>query len=254
MPRNRNLRASLARAVREPAYARRQFHRVSRDLRLRLKHRGDHVAYYRAVMRDTIARGETTAVAVDTTSPRWRKRGRRQFDYLVANGLSPQHRMLDIGCGNLRAGRRFIDYLDAGNYWGIDISPDAIRGAQDVVRIEGLADKTPHLLVVSDLTFDFADDGSFDVVHANSVFSHSPLSVVEECFANIGRILTPTGFFDFTFNRTEGRERSTLGEDYYYRPETLIDAARRHGLHAQFLDDWEALNPIQSKIRVRRVG
>jgi SAM-dependent methyltransferase len=254
MPRNRNLRASMARAIREPAYARRQIHRVSRDLRLRLRHRGDHVAYYRAVMQDTIARGETTAVAVDTSSTKWRKRGRRQFDYLVANGLSPQHRMLDIGCGNLRAGRRFINYLDAGNYWGIDISPDAIAGAQKVVSDEGLAGKQPHLLVVNDLRFDFADDASYDVVHANSVFSHSPLSVVEECFAHVGRVLTPTGFFDFTFNRTDGRERSTLGEDYYYRPETLIDAAHRHGLQAELLDDWEALRPIQSKIRARRGG
>ena len=33
-----------------------------------------------------------------------------QFDYLVEHGLKPGHRMLDIGCGNLRAGWRFIDY------------------------------------------------------------------------------------------------------------------------------------------------
>ena len=221
-------------------------------MRLRLKHRGDHVAYYRAVMQDAIARGETTAVAVDRSSDMWRKRGRRQLNYLVANGLLPQHRMLDIGCGNLRAGRRFINYLDSGNYWGIDISPDAIAGAQDVVRDERLVDKNPHLLVVSDLTFDFADDESFDVVHANSVFSHSPMPVIDECFAHIGRILAPTGFFDFTFNRTESRERSALGEDFYYRTETLLDAAHGHGLQAEFRDDWEALNPVQSKIRLRR--
>jgi SAM-dependent methyltransferase len=254
MPRNRNLRASIARAIREPAYARRQIHRVSRDVRLRLRHRGDHVGYYRAVMQDAIARGETTAVAVDRSSDMWRKRGRRQLNFLVANGLLPRHRMLDIGCGNLRAGRRFISYLEPGNYWGIDISPDSIAGAQEVVRDEGLAGKQPHLRVVSDLTFDFADDESFDVVHANSVFSHSPMPVVDECFAHIGRVLTPAGFFDFTFNRTDGRERSTLGEDFYYRPETLIDAAQRHGLKAEFLDDWEALQPVQSKIRVRRAG
>src|SRR3954447_3263513 len=233
MPRKRNLRASALRALREPAYAQRQLHRISRDLVLRFKHRGDHVSYYRAVMHDAIVRGETTAVAVDRSSARWRRRGRRQFDYLVSQGLMPQQRMLDIGCGNLRAGRRFIAHLDAGNYWGIDISPDSIAGAYEVVRDEGLADKGPHLLVVSDLHFDFAEDEFFDVVHANSVFSHSPLSVVEECFAHIGRILKPTGFFDFTSNRTEGRERNTLGEDYYYRPETLLEAARRHGLKAE---------------------
>src|SRR4051812_6428420 len=111
MPRKRNLRVSSAKALRDPAYARRQLHRVARDLWLQFKHRGDHVSYYRAVMHDAIARGETTAVAVDRSSARWRKRGRRQFDYLVSQGLTPQQRMLDIGCGNLRAGRRFIAHL-----------------------------------------------------------------------------------------------------------------------------------------------
>ena len=38
--------------------------------------------------------------------------------------------MLEIGCGNLRAGRLFIDYLDAGNYYGIDISPDILLAAR----------------------------------------------------------------------------------------------------------------------------
>ena len=42
--------------------------------------------------------------------------------------------MLEIGCGNLRAGHLFIGYLDAGNYYGIDISPDILLAAQDSGR------------------------------------------------------------------------------------------------------------------------
>ncbi len=38
--------------------------------------------------------------------------------------------MLEIGCGNLRAGRLFIEHLDAGDYYGIDISPDILLAAQ----------------------------------------------------------------------------------------------------------------------------
>ena len=62
-------------------------------------------------------------------------------------------------------------------------------------------------------------------MHAHSVFSHSPLHVIEECFAHVGRILAPGGWFDFTFDRTEGKEHQVLREDFYYRTETLIDLA-----------------------------
>jgi SAM-dependent methyltransferase len=223
---------------------------VARDVRLRVRHRGDHVAYYRAVMGDAIRRGDATAVG-HRSRKGWRGGGKRQFDYLVAKGLQPQHRMLDIGCGNLRAGRRFIDYLMPGHYYGIDISPAAILSAQQTVAESGLGAKLPYLTVVEDLTFSFLPSAHFDVVHAHSVFSHSPLDVIEQCFAHLARILEPDGAFYFTYNRAEGRERSTLGEDWYYRTETLLDAARRHGLQAEFMADWERLRPRQSTIRVR---
>jgi hypothetical protein len=40
-------------------------------------------------------------------------------------------------------------------------------------------------------------------------------------------------------------------EDFYYRTATLLDAADRCGLDAQFMADWEELGRRQSKIRVR---
>jgi SAM-dependent methyltransferase len=101
------------------------------------------------------------------------------------------------------------------------------------------------------MRFAFLPDATFDVVHAHSVFSHSPLPVIEECFRHVGRILKPEGFFDFTFNKTDGRERHVLREDFYYRTETLIDLADGCGLDATFMDDWEELGHRQSKMRVR---
>ena len=77
------------------------------------------------------------------------------------------------------------------------------------------------------------------MVHAHSVFSHSPLEVIDECFAHVGRVMRPAGWFDFTFDRTEGKEHQVLREDFYYRTETLVALADRHGLDAAFMDDWE---------------
>ena len=64
--------------------------------------------------------------------------------------------------------------------------------------------------------------------------------------------MAPGGFFDFTFDRTDGAEHQVLREDFYYRTRTLTDLAARHGLEATFMADWETLPHDQSKIRVTR--
>jgi SAM-dependent methyltransferase len=224
--------------------------RLGRDTWLNVRSQ-DHVSYYRAVMKSDAARSQEGAVGSHTHES-WLKIGQMQFDFLREHGLKPADKMLEIGCGNLRAGRLFIDYLGPGQYYGMDISPDILFAAQQTVAQFGLQDKLPHLAPVRDLRFGFLPDGYFDVVHAHSVFSHSPIGVIEECLAHVGRVMAPGGFFDFTFDRTEGAEHQVLREDFYYRTETLIALAERHGLTAEFMADWEKLPHEQSKLRVTK--
>ncbi|WUH98808.1 class I SAM-dependent methyltransferase [Spirillospora sp. NBC_00431] len=252
LPSTRRNRASLTYklryAIRNPDRIRSHLARVTRDLKFRLSSR-DHVAYYRAVMKSDTAKNPEAAVG-SRSHERWLALGQMQFDYLLKHGLGPDDRVLEIGCGNLRAGWRFIDYLDAGNYYGIDISPDILLAAQDTLVRQDLREKLPHLTLVSDLKLGFLPSKHFTVVHAHSVFSHSPIEVIDECLANVGRVLAPDGFFDFTFDRTEGAEHHVLREDFYYRTETLVSLAEKHGFTARFMDDWEELPHGQSKIRV----
>jgi SAM-dependent methyltransferase len=237
-------------AVRHPGKVVPHARRLARDAMLRLKH-PDHVSYYRAVMKADTARSEEFAVG-GRTHEEWVRVGQMQFDYLVGHGLKPGMRMLEIGCGNLRAGRLFIDHLDAGDYYGVDISPDILLAAQRTLTSENLQGKLPHLTLITDLKLPFLPSDYFDVVHAHSVFSHSPIGVIEECFAHIGRVMRPEGFFDFTFDRTEGAEHHVLHEDFYYRTETLAALAGKYGLAAQFMQDWEELPHLQSKMRLTR--
>jgi SAM-dependent methyltransferase len=227
-------------------YARRR----SRDALLSLKS-ADHISYYRGVMKSDTERCPEAAVGSHTREE-WLKIGQLQFDYLVGHGLQPGDRMLEIGCGNLRAGRLFIDYLNPGNYFGIDISPEILLAAQQTLSESGLQAKVPHLMLVNDLKFAFLPAQRFTVIHAHSVFSHSPLPVIDECLAHVGRIMTADAIFDFTFDRTEGEEHQVLREDFYYRTETLVELADRHGLDAQLMTDWEETGHPQSKIRVTR--
>ncbi|WP_046469201.1 class I SAM-dependent methyltransferase [Allosalinactinospora lopnorensis] len=238
------LRYAMRYPGRVPGYLR----RAGRDAWLWFRS-PDHVSYYRAVMRSDTAKNPEAAVG-SKSHDRWLALGAMQFDYLVGHGLAPEDRMLEIGCGNLRAGWRFIEYLDTGNYYGIDISPDILFAAQDTIVRHKLREKTPQLTPVRDLTFAFLPDAYFRVVHAHSVFSHSPLSVIDECLAHVGRIMTPDGWFDFTYDRTDREEHHVLREDFYYRTETLVALAEKHGLKARAMDDWERLPHGQSKIRV----
>ncbi len=238
----------IAYALRHPGRVPAHLRRAGRDAWLRYRS-PDHVSYYRAVMRSDTARSPESAVG-SACRERWLALGAMQFDYLVSHGLTTRDRMLEIGCGNLRAGWRFIRYLDTGHYYGIDISPDILFAAQDTVAEFDLCDKRPTLTPVRDLTFAFLPDAHFTVVHAHSVFSHSPIEVIEECFAHVGRILHPNGWFDFTFGRTEKEAHHVLREDFYYRTATLVALAEKHGLRARFMDDWEELPHGQSKIRV----
>ncbi|MGH4034379.1 class I SAM-dependent methyltransferase [Actinomycetota bacterium Odt1-20B] len=250
LKRNRKSLVHKARyALRHPGRLPAHLRRALRDAVLRVKHR-DHVAYYRAVMASDAARSAEAAVGGGPSVDRWTWIGKMQFDYLVEHGLRPEHRLLEIGCGNLRAGRLFIDHLEAGHYHGIDISPDILLAAQRTLVSQGLRAKTPYLTLVDNLTFDFLPDAHFDVVHAHSVFSHSPLHVIEECFAHVGRVLAPGGHFDFTFDRTEGKEHQVLREDFYYRTQTLVELAAQYGLSARFMADWEDKPHGQSKIRI----
>lgn len=231
-----------------PTRARRYLQRLRRDTVLRFRHRGDHIGYYREVVADDLRRGQATAVG-NAQRPGWQRIGRLQFQYLKEHGLRPRHYVLEIGCGNLRAGWRIIRFLRPGHYYGVDISPEVILAAQETLTRQGLTAKVPHLTVVQDMRYAFLPDDYFDVVHAHSVFSHCPLDVIEECFAHIRRVMKPDAFFDFTFYRSDDKDYGRLREEFRYRVETLTAAAERHGFRAQFMEDWEARH-VQSKMRL----
>ena len=242
----------LAFAARHPTEILPYLQRVAVDARLRAGTR-DHVDYYRAVMR--YKAGRSLDMAVGSRNPdQGAEFGRMQSDYLAAHGLTPASRLLEIGCGNLRAGRYLIEYLDAGNYYGIDISPDVLLSAQQVIAAHGLQDKLPHLMFTNDLMFAFLPEHFFDAVHANSVFTHCPIELIEECFAHVARIMASGGFFDFTYYRAEDTEYQVHREDFYYRTDTLTALAGRHGLAARPMPDWVDPWDNQPKLRLTRAA
>ena len=143
---------------------------------------------------------------------RWEEMGELQFRFLVEHGLRPAHTMLDIGCGTLRGGRHFIRYLDEGHYTGIDLSEKALTFGRDLLIKENLVDKRPTLLVNEEqhLRFTAFADQTFDVILAQSVFSHLPKDYIDECFAHLKTIMRADSTFFFTFYHDEDHRRRSL--------------------------------------------
>ena len=236
----------LSRAFHQPGL-------VSTYLRRRLRNRrlwktsSSHPEFYRQVMADDVVH-KTPRGAVGTASEeRWLAIGRRQFDYLTAHGLARDDRLLEIGCGNLRAGWRFIDWLEPGRYTGVDISPEIVIEANRTIVDSGLQEKRPEIRLFDGLDLGFLPAGLYDVVHAHSVFSHAPPEVVGTLLSQAFRLLKPGGFFDFTYNLSEtGETWGFLAEDYYYPFEVIIGMATDAGFTAEPAEGWSYK---QDKIR-----
>ena len=235
-------------AVRHPARITPYVKRTARDTWLRLKH-PDHVAYYRAVMASDAGRNPEAAVG-SRSHDRWLALGEMQFDYLAEHGLAPGHRMLDIGCGNLRAGWRFIAHLDTGNYYGIDISPDILISAKQTLTTYELQDKLPHLTLTQDLKLDFLPVRPLRrrprAQRLLALTDRRHRRVPGPCRPDPGpRRLLRLHLRPHRGRRTPGPARGLLLPD-----RDPAELARGHGLQARFMEDWEKRPHGQSKIRV----
>lgn len=85
-------------------------------------------------------------------SETWDSRGYFQLLFMQTMGVLPHHRFLDVGCGPGRASRFLIEYLEAGNYFGVDYNSSFISAAQMMVEAKAMAEKKPTLEVVSDFS------------------------------------------------------------------------------------------------------
>lgn len=116
-----------------------------------------------------------------------------QVQLLLAAGLRETHKLVDVGCGSLRAGRMLIPYLRPGHYFGVEpnqwVVEEGIRHelGQDLVEI-----KQP--------TFRYVDDFSvsgfgveFDFALAQSVFTHTYPDLTRTGLRGIAGGLAPRG-------------------------------------------------------------
>lgn len=125
--------------------------------------------------------------------------GATQFRLLTALGLRDSHRLLDFGCGSLRAGRLLIPYLQRGHYHGLDpngwLIEDAIARqlGRDLIGL-----KWPHFHAFTDFRADRCGT-DFDFILAQSIFSHAGQDLVARALDGFRRGLAASGLALATF-------------------------------------------------------
>jgi len=165
----------------------------------------------------------------------WDTHGDLQRDFLVAQGMRPGHRLLDIGCGTGRLARKAAAYLHPGNYHGVDIAEAAIKAAREVAASEQWAAQNPtfHLGEIPGPD----DIGHFDFLWSFSVFIHLPQEIMEAVMRRAAAVMHPQSRFLWAYVPEPKTWRSGVKQFRH----TLADyqrAARQAGLTFEEVPDW----------------
>ena len=116
--------------------------------------------------------------------------GREQLIALLEHGLTPESRVLDIGCGCLRGGRWVIPLLDAGHYFGIEPMEHMVEKGVREFLPTGLADEKQPTFDHND-RFDFSIFGNtFSHFIARSIWSHASKAQIEAMLDGVAQFGT----------------------------------------------------------------
>ncbi len=116
--------------------------------------------------------------------------GKPVLEHLIARGLKPEHTCVDYGCGSLRVGQHIMQYLDPGNFWGVDITD---RFYNEGLRLldDGIIDRCkPNLRIIDKNTVQEVAAAEPDFLFAMAVLIHVPPAEVDEFWDRIMTCIT----------------------------------------------------------------
>lgn len=178
----------------------------------------------------------------------WDEMGRLQLEFMIGQGLQPEHRLLDVGCGALRAGIHFVDYLQPGNYYGIDINDTLLATGYERELDAALRPKLPRENLRTTDRFDCDFGVLFDFAIAQSLFTHISLNHIRLCLFRVAKVMPVGGrFFASYFKappdhpidepRSDGALWTERNAFFYYRRD-LTYAARTMPWEVRHIGAW----------------
>lgn len=174
----------------------------------------------------------------------WDEVGKLQFDFLLQQGLQPNMKLLDVGCGCLRGGLHFIRYLNAGNYYGIDSNESLINAGYEIeLGLTNLKEKMPRANLLVNEQFQAGLLGvAFDFAIAQSVFTHLPMNIIKCCFTELAKCMKPGGKFYATF--FEATPEEDIDNAIMHQPGGIITYPNQDPYHYRVQDFLKTIEEL----------
>jgi hypothetical protein len=164
------------------------------------------------------------------------------FNFLVGQGMQPDHVLLDIACGAFRLGSRAIPYLDPGNYLGLDKEAGLVdAGIKHELGSELIEDRRPEIVISDQFEFrKFSRQPDFAVAY--SLFTHLTPDAIDLCLQNLAGFIKPGTVFFSTFQRRSpfwrNPSKSNSFASFRYSTEEMLEFGQRNGFCAEYLGEW----------------
>lgn len=167
----------------------------------------------------------------------YERSSRERLNMLIEHGLTPDSRVLDIGCGTGQMAQVLENYLsDRGAYYGTDIGKEAVEYCRRRFTRPGFAFFQNGMTKIPIPT----SAGPFDMAIFFSVFTHTHADESVLLLAEVRRLLGPRGvvicdFFVSPLVEREAGHRGAmeLNQEHFFR---LIDAL---GFDIDILGTWQ---------------
>jgi glycosyltransferase involved in cell wall biosynthesis len=149
------------------------------------------------------------AVGYVSTMP---EEGLAQLEVLKQLGCKPHHKVLEIGCGALIAGFPVMQYLNPGNYTGIDPNVWLATASQAIPVVAAVCrEKAPRIYDCAD--FRTGTREQFDFILSHSILSHASNDQLTDFLAAAAEQLVPGGVLAASIRLAEGNEFGSPGSE-----------------------------------------
>jgi SAM-dependent methyltransferase len=193
----------------------------------------DDIDYHKVYATADLNRDFWTVVGPDSREE-YDRLGRVKLEQLKAIGLTPDSRVLDVGCGTGQLAAPLESFLsDRGEYVGVDIGPEAIAFCRQHYTRPNFRFEQSGMTTIP------ITRAEFDVVAFFSVFTHTYPDETALLLAEARRLLAPGGSIlgdvftsPLVVRSTGNRGAVELNREHFLR---LVELA---GLTAEYTASW----------------